>query len=354
MGTPNPPASPMTDNRKATRTASASAASRKKAIAETLYDTLGVARTASADEIKKAYRKKLLQDHPDKGGSKATFQRVKSAFDVLGDENRRSLYDQCGFGDANKENAGQSAPKFVTPSRRGRGLSGEIKTPTGRSKGAADGGATPTRRGRGHDAKFPLKVTLEELYSGQVKKLRINRTVVCGECEGCGASGESKAGNTKAGRDLACITCGGSGVRVFEQASHARGSATTYQQMQTVCSRCKGLGVCIPEDQRCNKCLGKRTVVSPTLLEVPVERGAREGQRITLKGCSNERPGVAAGDVVVTVAPQKHSRFARKGDDLTARYTLSLRDAFHLGEAPVSTDTRAHILSQVFRFLENF
>ena len=89
---------------------------------------------------------------------------------------------------------------------------------------------------------------------------------------------------------------------------------TTYQQMQTVCSSCKGLGVCIPEDERCTKCRGKRTVVSPTVLEVPVERGARSGQCITLKGCSNERPGAAAGDVVVSVAPVKHARFVRKGD----------------------------------------
>ena len=300
---------------------------------ETLYETLGVARTASADEIKKAYRKKLLQDHPDKGGSKATFQRVKAAFDVLGDETRRSLYDQCGFGDENKENAGQ-APKFVTPSRRERGLSGEIKTPTGRRNVAA-GDATPTRRGRGNDVKFPLKVSLEELYTGHTKKLRINRTVVCNSCRGCGANEGSKI---KAhSRDLACFTCGGSGVRVFEQASHSamRGAPTTYQQMQTVCSRCKGLGVCIPEDQRCTTCHGKRTVVSPTLLEVPVQRGARQGERITLKGCSNERPGVAAGDVVVSVAPQKHSRFTRKGDNLCVRHPLSLSDAFHLGRAPI-------------------
>jgi DnaJ family protein A protein 2 len=299
---------------------------------ETLYQTLGVARTASAEEIKKAYRKKLLQDHPDKGGSKATFQRVKAAFDVLGDENRRSLYDQCGFGDENKENAGK-APKFVTPSRRERGLSGEIKTPTGRRNVAA-GDATPTRRGRGNDVKFPLKVSLEELYTGHTKKLRINRTVVCGSCRGCGANEGSKS---KAhSLDLACITCGGSGVRVFEQASHSamRGAPTTYQQMQTVCSRCKGLGVCIPEDQRCTTCHGKRTVVSPTLLEVPVRRGARQGERITLKGCSNERPGVAAGDVIVSVAPQKHSRFIRKGDNLCVRQRLSLSDAFHLGRAP--------------------
>ena len=322
--TPNIPSSPMADG----------VTPRERLKVESLYDTLGVARTASADEIKKAYRKKLLHDHPDKGGSKATFQRVKAAYDVLGDENRRSLYDQCGFGDENKENAGQGAPKFVTPSRRGRGLSGEIKTPTGRRGGAAAGDATPTRRGRGHDVKFPLKVSLEELYTGHVKKLRINRTVVCGSCRGCGAKEGTKS--KAQSRDLACITCGGSGVRVFEQASHSavRGTPTTYQQMQTVCSRCKGLGVCIPEDQRCDTCHGKRTVVSPTLLEVPVQRGARQGERITLKGCSNERPGVAAGDVVVSVAPQKHSRFSRKGDNLHLRHRLSLNDAFHLGQAP--------------------
>ena len=281
---------------------------------ETLYSVLGVEKEATPDQIKKAYRKKLLQDHPDKGGSKATFQKVKAAFDVLGNEQRRKVYDLCGMGDdSNKENAG-NAPTYITPSRRGRGLSETgIKTPFGQKKPTA-GDATPVRRGRGNDVKFPLKVSLEELYKGHTKKLRINRKVVCGQCQGCGAQ-DSRRSKQKT-RDLMCLSCGGSGVRSFERASHSTkpGTPTTYQQMQTVCSSCKGLGGCIPEDERCTKCRGKRTVVSPTVLEVPVERGARSGQCITLKGCSNERPGAAAGDVVVSVAPVKHARFVRKGD----------------------------------------
>ena len=226
-----------------------------------LYAALGVTQKASAAEVKQAYRQKLLQEHPDKGGHKATFQRVKAAFDVLGDSDRRALYDKCGMApESDKENVfgfggitprgpGRtgSGPSYVTPSRRSRGLS-DPNASIKRS-GAGAGGATPLRKGRGRDARFPLKVSLEDLYTGKLKKLRVNRTIICGHCHGSGAEESRTASHDKRQKFEArtlCKICTGSGVRQFEQASQMKGRGTTYQQMQTVCNRCKGLGVCIP------------------------------------------------------------------------------------------------------------
>jgi hypothetical protein len=97
--------------------------------------------------------------------------------------------------------------------------------------------------------------------------------------------------------------------RVFEQASHSQAKRhASYQQMQTVCSRCKGLGVCIPEKERCTCCAGKRVIVAPTVLSVTIERGAPAGSTITLKGQANERPGAKVSQHAPTAPPRPAAR----------------------------------------------
>jgi DnaJ-class molecular chaperone len=215
-----------------------------------LYAALGVDKAASAAQIKQAYRRKLLQEHPDKGGHKATFQRVKSAYEVLGDGQRRALYDKCGRlpEGADKENFGaytpRGVPTYVTPSRRSRGLSvpgsaSSASSSARRRQGGLGGGATPARQGRGRDARFPLRVTLEELYSGTGKKLRINRTVTCTHCRGCGAEEgrfASSASSRKKYADALCKVCSGSGVRCEKRATGCWCCACTKGGWACVCS----------------------------------------------------------------------------------------------------------------------
>ncbi|XP_024359349.1 dnaJ protein homolog isoform X1 [Physcomitrium patens] len=276
------------------------------------YDVLGVSKSASQDELKRAYRKAAIKNHPDKGGDPEKFKELSQAYEVLSDPEKRDLYDQYGE-DALKEGMGGGGgghnPFDIFESFFGGGGS-----PFGDAHFAGGSGRGSRRQRRGEDVVHPLKVSLEELYNGTSKKLSLSRNIICSKCKGKGS---------KSGASSRCAGCQGSGVKV----SVRQLGPGMIQQMQHVCPDCKGSGETIVEKDRCGQCKGQKVVQDKKLLEVHVEKGMAHGQKITFQGEADEAPDTITGDIVFVLQLKEHPKFKRKGDDLFVEHSLSLTEA---------------------------
>lgn len=261
------------------------------------YEVLGVTKTATAAEIKKAYRKLALKNHPDKGGDPELFKTITVAYEVLSDQEKRDLYDQ--YGEEGLQNGGGGADASDLFSQIFRG-----------------GGGARRRTGpqKGEDLTHPLKVSLEDLYNGKTVKLAVNRDVLCGRCEGRGGAD---------GAEKICDTCQGRGMRVQMRQI----SPTMMQQMQSVCPDCRGQGKTIREADRCKGCKGKKVTKERKVLEVHIEKGMRHGQRITFSGEADQAPGTIPGDIIFVVQEKEHPVFQRKGGNLIMEKKISLVEA---------------------------
>jgi len=269
-----------------------------------LYDTLGVSPSATANEMKKAYRKLAIKYHPDKnpGNDEAAekFKEISYAYEVLADEKKRGIYDQGGE-QALKEGGGgghgHHNPMDIFDMFFGGG-----------------GG----RRNRGPSKAEPmvheLGVTLAQLYNGAVRRLRITRNVICSDCEGRGG----KVGARK------CARCNGQGsiVRMHQIAPGM------VQQVQQMCRVCDGQGEKIDDGDKCKSCNGKKTKRESKVLEVHVDKGMKSGQKITFSGEGDQQPGLDHGDVIMVLREKPDScAFERRGDDLVAKMEISLSEA---------------------------
>lgn len=270
------------------------------------YDVLGVTKNASADELKKAYRKAAIKNHPDKGGDPEKFKELAQAYEVLSDPEKREIYDQYGE-DALKE--GMSGGGGHNPFDIFESFFGG-SSPFG-GAGSSRGGR---RQRRGEDLVHPLKVSLEDLYNGTSKKLSLSRNVLCPKCKGKGS---------KTGASMKCAGCQGSGMKV----SIRQLGPGMIQQMQHVCPDCKGSGETISEKDKCTQCKGGKIVQDKKVLEVHVEKGMQNGHKITFSGEADEAPDTVTGDIVFVVQLKDHSKFRRKGDDLFIEHTLNLTEA---------------------------
>jgi len=279
-------------------------APRKKSDNTKYYIALGVERTATQDEIKKAYRKMAIKNHPDKGGNQEKFKEISQAYEVLQDPEKREIYDQYGE-DALKEGMGGGGgggggnPFDIFESFFGGGG----------GRGRSSGG-----RRKGENVAHPLKVTLEDMYKGATKKLSLSKNVLCSKCKGVG----SKSGNT--GR---CAGCQGSGMKVTIRQI----GPGMVQQMQSVCPECRGSGQMISEKDKCQQCRGNKVIQEKKILEVHVEKGMSHGQKITFQGEADEAPDMLPGDVILILQQKEHPVFTRKGNDLFIKKDISLTDA---------------------------
>ncbi|CAM6051597.1 unnamed protein product [Sphagnum compactum] len=278
----------------------------KKSDSTRYYEVLGVSVTATQEELKKAYRKAAIKNHPDKGGDPDKFKEISQAYEVLSDPEKREVYDQFGE-DALKEGMGGAThnPFDIFESLFGGG---------GGSAFGGGSGRGGRRQRRGEDVVHPLKVSLEDLYNGTSKKLSLSRNILCPRCKGKGS---------KTGASSRCAGCQGSGMKV----SIRQLGPGMIQQMQHVCPDCKGSGEVIDEKDKCPQCKGQKVVQDKKMLEVHVEKGMQHGQKITFQGEADEAPDTQTGDIVFVLQQKEHSKFQRKGDDLFVEHTLSLTEA---------------------------
>ncbi|MCO5594394.1 hypothetical protein L7F22_048424 [Adiantum nelumboides] len=276
------------------------------------YDILGVPKTCSAEELKKAYRKAAIVNHPDKGGDPEKFKELAQAYEVLSDPEKRDIYDQYGE-DALKEGMGAGGSSMNAFDIFESFFGGGSSHPFGDfGRGSSSRGSR--RKRRGEDVVHALKVSLEDVYNGSSKKLSLSRNILCPKCKGKGS---------KSGASGRCAGCQGQGSKVsFRQLGPGM-----IQQMQHVCPDCKGSGESISERDKCGQCKGGKVVQDKKVLEVHVEKGMQHGQKITFRGEADEAPDTETGDIVFVLQSKDHSKFKRKGDDLFVDHTLTLMEA---------------------------
>ncbi|CAI8606662.1 unnamed protein product [Vicia faba] len=269
------------------------------------YDILGVSKSASEDEIKKAYRKAAMKNHPDKGGDPEKFKELGQAYEVLSDPEKKELYDQYGE-DALKEGMGGGGSSFHNPFDLFESFFGGAGFGGGPSRGR--------RQKQGEDVVHSLKVSLEDVFNGTTKKLSLSRNVLCVKCKGKG----SKSGT--AGR---CFGCQGTGMKITRRQI----GLGMIQQMQHVCGDCKGTGEVISERDRCPQCKANKITQEKKVLEVHVEKGMQQGQKIVFEGQADEAPDTITGDIVFVLQVKGHPKFKREHDDLYIDHNLSLTEA---------------------------
>lgn len=302
------------------------------------YEVLGVTKTTSAEEIKKAYRKVAMQFHPDRNpGDKASeekFKEAAEAYEVLNDADKRSQYDRFGH---NAFGAG-----------RGGGFSGggmnmdDIFSQFGDifgddafgsffgGGGGRRGGNSRARGTRGSNLRVKLKLNFEEIAKGANKTIKVKKYVTCSTCSGSGAKDK--------GSVQTCSTCSGSGqVRRVQN--------TFLGQMQTVttCPTCNGEGTTVTA--KCNSCKGEGRVYGEETVTIDIPAGVQEGMQLSLtgKGNAGERGG-SPGDLIVLIEEEPHPQLQRDGLNVAFDLHISFPDAVFGTNIEVPTiDGRAKI-----------
>lgn len=262
------------------------------------YDILGVSPNASEQELKKAYRKLALKYHPDKNpdaGDK--FKEISQAFDVLSDAKKRRVYDEEGE-DGLKEGGGgeRHSAMDIFDMFFGGGMRG------------------PRGPRKAKDVVHQINVTLEELYNGSTRKLALQKNIICPKCDGRGG---------KEGAVRTCQTCRGSGMEIRVN----RLGPGMIQQMQTICSTCRGQKEIINEADRCKTCLGQKVSREKKVLEVQIDKGMTDGQTIRFSGEGDQQPGIEPGDIVIVLDEQKHEKYERQKSNLFYKMQIQLVEA---------------------------
>lgn len=287
------------------------------------YEVLGVAKTATADEIKKAYRKMAMKYHPDrnvdnKEEAEEKFKEVQQAYEILSDEEKRRTYDQYGHDAFN----GQGNPNGFGGGGFG-GFSGDFGDIFGDVFGDIFNGGGRRSSGprvyRGDDIGYNLVITLEQAVFGTTETIRVPTNVTCDHCNGSGAEPGSSVST--------CETCHGAGQVRMSQG---------FFSVQQTCPTCHGRGKIIKDP--CKKCHGQGSVHKTQTLEVKIPAGVDTGNRIRLegKGEAGENGG-PNGDLYVQIQVKSHPIFKREGQNLHCVVPISFPTAALGGEIEVPT-----------------
>ncbi len=296
------------------------------------YEVLEVSKTATAEEIKKAYRKKAIQYHPDRNpGDKAAeekFKEAAEAYDVLSNPDKRSRYDQ--FGHAGVSGAAGNGGPFG-------GFSGGMSMDDifsmfgdifggrggfGGFGGYSDSGASQ-RKFRGSDLRVKVKLTLKEISTGVEKKFKLKKYVTCQHCHGTGAEDGTSVDT--------CPTCHGSGSVVREQQT-----LLGVVRTRTTCSTCGGEGKVIKN--KCKACSGEGVVYGEEIVTVKIPAGVGEGMQLSMrqKGNAGKHNGIP-GDLLILVEEEEDKTLIRDGNNLIYNLLLSIPTAALGGTVEIPT-----------------
>ncbi len=300
------------------------------------YEILGVSKSASADEIKKAYRKVAMQHHPDRNpGNKEAeekFKEAAEAYEVLSDADKKAKYDRYGHAAFAPGSGGFSGSPNVNMedifSQFGDIFGEDI---FGNFFGGRRAGGSGRGHGtRGSNLRIKLKLNYEEMSKGVAKNIKVKKYVPCNTCSGSGAKDK--------GSIQTCGTCGGSGqVRKV--------TSTFLGQMQTVstCPTCNGEGTTITS--KCSVCKGEGRVYGEETVNINIPAGVQEGMQLSLSGKGNagERGGMP-GDLIVVIEEEAHKELQRDGLNVAFELHISFPDAvFGINVEVPTIDGRAKI-----------
>lgn len=267
----------------------------QKAVDNTkFYEILGIEKTASEEEVRKGFKRAALIHHPDRGGDPEKFKEVNRAYEILGDKEKREAYDEGG--EEGLEGGG--------------GMHDDIFDMFG--GGGGGGRRKQSQKQKGEDVLFPMAVSLDELYTGCSKKLRLTRNVICQGCKG------------KGGKNVVtCTSCRGQGVKMVIR-QLGPGMIT---QMQQTCGACKGQGQTISEKDKCKTCDGQKIAKESKNIDVFVAKGSKHGLKQIFRGEADELPDTIAGDVVVVLQQKEHPVFKRQSHHLFMKKSITLTQA---------------------------
>jgi len=279
------------------------------------YEVLGVGKDSSADEIKKAYRKKAIQYHPDKNPgdkqSEENFKEAAEAYEVLSNPEKKQRYDQFGHAGLGNQGGfsggGRSMDDIFS-------MFGDIfgSGGFGGFGGFSSGGRSQQRVNHGSNLRIKVTLDLNEIAHGAEKKLKVKKYITCTECHGSGAKGSSGF--------KTCTTCRGSG-------QVTRISNTFLGQMQTTsaCPSCGGEGKTI--SQKRDTCFGEGIIQGEEVVSVKIPAGVAEGMQLSLSGKGNAaRRGGIPGDLLVLISEEEHPDLIRDENDLIYNLFLSFPD----------------------------
>ena len=260
------------------------------------YDILGVNKNATQDEIKKAFRRKAVEHHPDKGGSEEKFKEVSEAYEILSDDEKRKNYDRYGkegnpFG--NSGGGGGFEDIFSQFSDIfGRGFNHQRRQVR-----------------KGSSLRVQIQVTLEEVMKGCTKKVKYRRQKPCQPCSGRGGDQIKN-----------CLGCGGSGVKNFTQ-------NTPFGQIvqSGACGNCSGTGkvVSIP----CRNCVGSGVINQEDIVDIQLPKGVANGMSLTMEGGGNHLRDGVPGDLQILIEEIKHEFIRREGNDLHIDEWITIPEA---------------------------